>query len=98
VLIERWREHYNTVRPHSSLGYRPPAPETVSQAGTLEIPLADFTGSIGNFDVTDVRSMSLRFRMDTGESIEIDNLRFVPAPGAAALLAMGRLAAARRRR
>ncbi len=27
VLIERWREHYNRVRPHSSLGYRPPAPE-----------------------------------------------------------------------
>ena len=28
VLIERWRRHYNTVRPHSSLGYRAPAPET----------------------------------------------------------------------
>ena len=28
VLIERWRVHYNTVRPHSSLGYRPPAPES----------------------------------------------------------------------
>jgi hypothetical protein len=29
VLIERWRRHYNTIRPHSSLGYRPPASETV---------------------------------------------------------------------
>ena len=29
VLIERWRIHYNTVRPHSSLGYRPPAPEAI---------------------------------------------------------------------
>ena len=29
VLIEAWRRHYNTVRPHSSLGYRPPAPEAV---------------------------------------------------------------------
>jgi putative transposase len=28
VLIGRWREAYNTVRPHSSLGYRPPAPES----------------------------------------------------------------------
>ena len=28
VIIERWRDHYNTIRPHSSLGYRPPAPET----------------------------------------------------------------------
>jgi hypothetical protein len=29
VLIEGWRVEYNTRRPHSSLGYRPPAPETV---------------------------------------------------------------------
>ena len=27
VLIEQWRQHYNTARPHSSLRYRPPAPE-----------------------------------------------------------------------
>ena len=26
IIIEAWRRHYNTVRPHSSLGYRPPAP------------------------------------------------------------------------
>ena len=25
MLIERWCHHYNTIRPHSSLGYRPPA-------------------------------------------------------------------------
>ena len=29
VLIERWRKKYNQVRPHSSLGYRPTAPEAV---------------------------------------------------------------------
>lgn len=29
VLIERWRREYNQVRPHSSLGYRPPAPEAI---------------------------------------------------------------------
>ncbi len=29
VLIERWRIHYNTIRPYSSLGYKPPTPETV---------------------------------------------------------------------
>ena len=29
VLIEQWRRHYNTVRPHSALGYRPPAPEVL---------------------------------------------------------------------
>jgi DNA helicase TIP49 (TBP-interacting protein) len=27
VVIERWRVEYNTRRPHSALGYRPPAPE-----------------------------------------------------------------------
>ena len=30
ILIERWRREYNTVRPHSTLGYRPPAPEAVN--------------------------------------------------------------------
>ena len=29
VLIERWRRDYNRIRPHRSLGYRPPAPEAV---------------------------------------------------------------------
>jgi transposase InsO family protein len=29
VLIERWRRHYNTIRPHSALGYRAPAPQTL---------------------------------------------------------------------
>jgi transposase InsO family protein len=29
VLIENWREEYNHIRPHSSLGYRPPAPEAI---------------------------------------------------------------------
>lgn len=31
ILIERWRRHYNTIRPHSSLKYRPPAPETLTE-------------------------------------------------------------------
>jgi transposase InsO family protein len=29
VLIENWRNNYNTIRPHSALGYKPPAPLTV---------------------------------------------------------------------
>jgi putative transposase len=29
VVIESWRRHYNSNRPHSALGYRPPAPEVV---------------------------------------------------------------------
>ena len=31
IIIEKWRKHYNTKRPHSALGYRPPAPETIIQ-------------------------------------------------------------------
>ncbi|KAB2676357.1 IS3 family transposase [Brucella pseudintermedia] len=27
IIVESWRRHYNTVRPHGSLGYKPPAPE-----------------------------------------------------------------------
>ncbi len=44
ILIEAWRRHYNTRRPHSSLGYRPPAPETISPpsrssgSATLRLP------------------------------------------------------------
>jgi transposase InsO family protein len=29
VLVERWKRKYNTVRPHSSLNYRPPVPEAI---------------------------------------------------------------------
>ena len=29
IIIEQWRIHYNTIRPHSALGYRPPAPESI---------------------------------------------------------------------
>lgn len=29
ALIENWRREYNHIRPHSSLGYRPPAPQTI---------------------------------------------------------------------
>ena len=34
VLIDQWRREYNQVRPHSSLGYRPPAPEAILSAVT----------------------------------------------------------------
>ena len=42
ILIESWRREYNTVRPHSSLDYRPPAPQTVigSHASASEAELA----------------------------------------------------------
>ena len=45
VLIEQWRVHYNTVRPHSSLGYRPPAPEVVVSGMTMPPGRPGPTGS-----------------------------------------------------
>jgi len=40
ILIENWRREYNEIRPHGSLGYRPPAPQT----RTL-VPALAFVGS-----------------------------------------------------
>jgi transposase InsO family protein len=34
ILIEMWRREYNTIRPHSALGYRPPVPETIMVPST----------------------------------------------------------------
>ena len=42
IVIEAWRRHYNTVRPHSSLGYKPPAPEVISWPASrllVEMPM-----------------------------------------------------------
>ncbi len=36
VVIEQWRTHYNTRRPHSALGYRPPAPVTIAPLPALD--------------------------------------------------------------
>lgn len=36
IVIEQWRKHFNTVRPHSSLGYRPPAPQTFKSFPQLD--------------------------------------------------------------
>lgn len=32
-MVERWRQAYNRIRPHSALGYRLPAPEAVAPRG-----------------------------------------------------------------
>ncbi len=46
VLVERWRRHYNEVRPHSSLGYRPPAPaaRTTLSPGSASLCLGSRSG------------------------------------------------------
>ena len=50
VLIERWRVRYNTVRPHSSLGYRPPAEAIVPWTpalGAAPLGPASMAGAVG---------------------------------------------------
>ena len=39
VLVERWRNEYNHIRPHSALGYRPPAPETILPLNAVTRPM-----------------------------------------------------------
>ncbi len=49
VLIERWRRHYNTIRPHSALGYRAPAPETIITKDPIRPALSRGSSQIGPF-------------------------------------------------
>ena len=37
IVIESWRRHYNTVRPHESLGYKPPVPEVFVPTGAARV-------------------------------------------------------------
>jgi putative transposase len=46
VVIEAWRRHYNTVRPHSSLGYKPPAPEALLWPASLPGPTSPATPTV----------------------------------------------------
>ena len=46
IIIEQWRRHYNTIRPHSSLGYKPPAPEAVQWPATQPGPATPATPAI----------------------------------------------------
>jgi putative transposase len=60
VLAERWRVHYNTIRPHSSLGYRPPAPEA-----WVAKSFAIYAGAVicfGGLIFAGIRMMSGRFQ------------------------------------
>jgi transposase InsO family protein len=43
IIIENWRQHYNTIRPHSSLGYRPPAPEAIAWPAAQKGPASPAT-------------------------------------------------------
>ena len=52
ILIERWREHFYTIRPHSKLDNRPPIPQTIyppeAWSTTLCRPLAGSESALGS--------------------------------------------------
>ncbi len=41
TLIENWRYHYNEVRPHSSLNYKPPSPKVIILVSKELSPFSD---------------------------------------------------------
>ena len=47
IVIENWRRDYNTKRPHSSLGYRPPAPESLTPLRPSALPQPAPPGACG---------------------------------------------------
>jgi putative transposase len=46
VVIESWRRHYNTARPHSSLGYRAPAPQVLQWPASPPGPASPATPAL----------------------------------------------------
>ena len=46
VVIEGWRRHYHTIRPHSSLAYRPPSPEALVWPATQPGPASPATPAL----------------------------------------------------
>ncbi len=62
IIIESWRRHYNAVRPHASLGYRPPAPECLTSALVRQIGAVEERGGLAHRsllrsdDETDIRA------------------------------------------
>ena len=46
IIIEGWRRHYNTIRPHSSLRYYPPAPEVLQWPATQPQPASPATPAL----------------------------------------------------
>jgi putative transposase len=48
IVIEGWRRNYNAVRPHSALGYRPPAPEVALWPATQPRPAPPATPTVAS--------------------------------------------------
>ena len=64
IVIESWRRHYNAVRPHASLGYRPPAPEVFVPAPRRVAVCATSTRSAGHAPAGAETDAKLTFQPD----------------------------------
>ena len=62
IVIESWRRHYNTIRPHASIGYKPPAPEVFEARIRRVAGCATPTGSDGHAGAT--ANLKLTFHLD----------------------------------
>ena len=64
IVIESWRRHYNAVRPHASLGYKPPAPEVFVPNPCRVAVCAHSTRSDGHAPTGDDVAIKLTFQLD----------------------------------
>ena len=62
IVIESWRRHYNTTRPHASIGYKPPAPEGIHARIRRVAGCATPTGSADHAGAT--ANLKLTFHPD----------------------------------
>ena len=46
IVIENWRQHHNTIRPHSSLSYRPPTPKAIAWPAAQKGPASPATPTV----------------------------------------------------
>src|SRR5262245_13141440 len=62
IVIESWRRHYNTIRPHASIGYKPPAPEVFVPTFAAWPGCATPASSAGHAGAT--ATLKLTFHLD----------------------------------
>src|SRR5271154_986112 len=62
IIIESWRRHYNTIRPHQSLGYKPPAPEVFVPAFAAWPAALPHTKTLAVFNGTSLPNLNSAVR------------------------------------
>ena len=67
IVIESWRRHYNTIRPHASIGYKPPAGGVRARIRRVA-GCATPTGSAGHAGAT--ANLKLTFHLDHSEGAD----------------------------